>query len=263
MINATAQKVDARLHLIEEKLASLSEDSTTSPDDSIDLEDEWEVTRQCLRVCQDARSYLESLQSRQPLGPAANNTAVRDQFKAELLTREVLQENQDRFVATITHLQSSLAALLSSEGPDRDRQKTRLREEIDMSRECLEVCKEASSQVSRQKIHVIGEVSGEDDVDQVVVTTLADLFNVGKVMAKNRSTQLVGSMTDESLQMLSDRHRSRFSDGATGNGSTLGGTPPNPEPPEAARALPKKATPNTRDKPSPNEVRKRAAEGGS
>jgi len=88
---------------------------------------------------------------------------------------------------------------------------SRLREEIEFSKQCLEVCKEATNQVSTQKIHVIGEVIADGDCDQVVVTALADLFHVGAVKAKGRSMQMVGSMPADTLREMSkDRYNSRF-----------------------------------------------------
>lgn len=41
-----------------------------------------------------------------------------------------------------------------------------------------------ASEISRQKVYRIGEVIGEGDSDQVVVTTLADLFDIGKALSK-------------------------------------------------------------------------------
>ncbi|KFY83369.1 hypothetical protein V498_08125, partial [Pseudogymnoascus sp. VKM F-4517 (FW-2822)] len=55
----------------------------------------------------------------------------------------------------------------------------------------------------------------DGDSDQVVVTTLADLFDVKKAVSKDNSAQLIGSMTEEAPQHLTDkRYSSRF--GAVG-----------------------------------------------
>jgi hypothetical protein len=70
--------------------------------------------------------------------------------------------------------------MASNGDPDDESEMLRLQEEINIQKQCLEVCKQASAQVSSQKIHIIGEVIADDDCDQVVVTTLADLFSVGK-----------------------------------------------------------------------------------
>lgn len=185
-----------------------------------------------------------------------------------------LDQSREKIVATIHHLQNLLSSTMSNEGPERDEQRLRVQEDIHASKQCLEVCKQASKQFSRQKIHIVGEVVADDDTDQVVVTTLADLFDVGKVLAKSGSAQLVGSMTDDTLQKLTaDRYSSRF-----GTASNYPGRAQ-----VRSTALPASCTSQDGDnhtpylsnkdrqspdahlksaRPSPNEVRKRAAEGG-
>ncbi|KAL8318575.1 hypothetical protein RB597_005727 [Gaeumannomyces tritici] len=214
-IKDTAYNLEMRLKRINEKLARTTANGTLGVETSIDLHDERDVTRQCLRICEDARSYLESLQDRQNpwLEGATLSTAnvVRNPSEAELMTKQTLDESRDKIAATIHRLQESLDCTASRDGSERDQQRLRLQEDIDISKQCLEVCKKASNQVSSQKIYIVGEVIADDNTDQVVVTTLADLFDVGKVLAKSRSAQLVGSMTDDTLQKLSsDRYRSRF-----------------------------------------------------
>jgi len=212
MIKDTAYNLEVRLRRVE---ASLCTDSS-SASSNIDLQDEREVTRQCLRICEDAQSYLKSLQDRQAL-PRQEATpsptgAVQSQFEAELITTRMLNESRAKFMQIIGHLQESLASVTSNEGAERERQMSRLREDISISKQCLEVCQMATDKVQHhRKVHTIGEVIADDDTDQVVVTTLADLFDVRKVLAKNRSAQLVGSMMEETLQQVSrDRYGSRF-----------------------------------------------------
>ena len=273
MIKDTAYNLEIRLQRIED---CMSVDSAKTVEMSVDLQDEREVTRQCVRICQDAQSYIDSLQNRQPslrreAAPTAN--IVQEQFDAELMTSRTLIENKDNLVQTISRLQARLAALMLDEGPNHDRQMLRLQDDIRISKQCLEVCKEASSQVHYRKIHTIGEVMADNDTDQLVVTTLADLFDVRKVLAKDRSAQLVGSMTDETLQKVSaSRYASRFgtvteesvhvrtcSDVAPSNLETREGSTRRLNP---TMRVKQPANGETRyEKPSPNEVRKRATEG--
>ncbi|KLU82022.1 hypothetical protein MAPG_01101 [Magnaporthiopsis poae ATCC 64411] len=276
LIKDTVYNLEMRLQRIDENLARINPDETSGVETSIKLHDEKDVTRQCLHLCEKARSYLESLQGQQtPLQEgAASNTAniVRDRFEAELLTGQAIDKSRDIFAATIRHIQEGLNRAVSSNGPQRDQERLRLQEDIDMSKQCLALCKEASNQVAFQKIHIVREVVAEDDTDQVVVTTLADLFDVGKVSAKNRSAQLVGSMTDDALKKLSsDRYSSRFGvvPGNPGQGHST-------DPPSNRKAqgeskpilhpIRKDRRPASadsgHDRPSSNEVRKRVAEGG-
>jgi hypothetical protein len=212
MIKDTAYNLEIRLQRVEETLRNDSTNAGTS----VDLQDEREVTRQCLRICQDAQSYLKSLQDGQAFlrreATSSSAGTVQSQFDAELITAQTLNESRRKFIQTISHLQERLASVTSNGGAEREHLISQLREDISISKQCLEVCQTATIQVHHhQKIHTIGEVIADDDTDQVVVTTLADLFDVRKVLAKSRSAQLVGSMTEETLQQVSrDRYSSRF-----------------------------------------------------
>ncbi|KAL2201524.1 hypothetical protein P885DRAFT_26721 [Corynascus similis CBS 632.67] len=262
MIKDTAYDLQIRLQRIEASLGTTS----TSSDTSIDLQDEREVTRQCLRICQDAQSYLKSLQDGQAFRrrEVASSQAgtVQSQFDAELVMNEAINESRRNFIRTISQLQERLTYVTLNEGAERERQVSRLREDINISKQCLELCQIATDQVHHhRKIHTIGEVAADDDTDQVVITTLADLFDVRKVVAKDRSAQLVGSMTDEAFQKVSrDRYSSRFG-AATGD---LGHVRTETAAPASDNGARERSTrrPDLRySSPSPNEARKRASEG--
>ncbi|ORY62628.1 uncharacterized protein BCR38DRAFT_372645 [Pseudomassariella vexata] len=271
MISDTTYSLQIHLQRVDEKLARIATDSTATPDARIDLRDEKEVTKQCLIICEGARSYIESLQDQQPSllqnGNSEDIGIARKQFEAQRLTSQTLSTNRDKIVETIGLLQERLASITASDSPNRDSERSRLLDDINLSKQCLEVCKQASEQVAHQKIHTIGEVMADHDTDQVVVTTLADLFDVRKVFAKSRSTQLVGSMLDETLQRLSaDRYSSRFGavNGKIGRGQPADTVSTSDDDMLSSNSRRKDTQPGdleTREyKPLPNEMRKRAAE---
>ena len=281
MIKDTVYNLEMRLQRIDEKITSVAADRPTLLEDSsIDLQDEKAVTVQCIRICESASSYIKSLQDEQPTlqreAPQRGAGYVLNQFEAQLLTQKSLNENRDNLLETIGRLRERLDSITSNGGPDDESETVRLQEEINISKQCLEVCKQASHQVSSQKIHIIGEVIADEDCDQVVVTSIADLFNVGKVKAMSRSAQLVGSMQPDVLRDISkDRYGSRF--GALCNSletvqlDTAAASPSTFETRKADGSRMKSnqakedenlAGPETTyDRPSPNEVRRRKAGG--
>ncbi|KAH7330540.1 hypothetical protein BKA65DRAFT_509594 [Rhexocercosporidium sp. MPI-PUGE-AT-0058] len=216
MVKDTAYNLEIRLQRIDDKMAALtSYHSTPQEGSSIDLQDEKAVTIQCLRICERATSYIQSLQNEQPtlqreaLGQSAGE--ILRQFEAQLLTQKTLTENRDKLTETMRCLRERLESVTLNRSEDCETDTLRLKEEIEFSKQCLEVCREATSQVSTQKIHIIGEVIADGDCDQVVVTALADLFHVGAVKAQGRSMQMVGSMPADTLRDMSkDRYGSRF-----------------------------------------------------
>lgn len=216
MIQDTAYNLEVHLQRIDEKMARFTIEETKTPDIDIDLKDEREVTQQCLRICEDAKSYIESLTNREssvlpntPKNATAEDDDTGTCFEAQLLTRQALEENQNGFAETIHLLQKRLQSLILNKDRNNE-ERLGLQEDIHISKQCLEVCKMAS-EVSHQKIYRIGEVVAEDDSDQVVVTTLADLFDIKKAMSKGNAAQLVGSMTEGALRHLADkRYNNRF-----------------------------------------------------
>lgn len=85
----------------------------------------------------------------------------------------------------------------------------RFQEGIDITRQCLEAFKVAGEIYHRNK-YSIEKVIAEDNGDQVV-TTLADLFDIKKAppksnLARGNSAQLIGSMTENNLRHLAEKH---------------------------------------------------------
>ncbi|KIX04835.1 uncharacterized protein Z518_05706 [Rhinocladiella mackenziei CBS 650.93] len=270
MIQDTAYNLELRLWRIDEKMTRLNIGNTNTSGVSIDLEDEREVTKQCLRICEDARSYIESLSDRESsLLPETPQHAVEENsFEAPSRTRQVLDESRDSFAETIGYLQKRLDLLVRDDDPEKDNERSRLLADINVSKQCLDVCKVAS-EVSRQKVYRIGEVIAEGDSDQVVVTTLADLFDIRKALSKDRSAQLVGSMTAENLQHLTEkRYSSRFGTSAGHSDPAEAGTTSSSAvfgvqkskhafAPQSGNHEQSPGPRTRQNRPSPNEMRKR------
>ncbi|ETN40282.1 uncharacterized protein HMPREF1541_04558 [Cyphellophora europaea CBS 101466] len=206
IVQDTAYDLELHLRRIEEKMTQINVHIAPASSVDVDLKDEREVTQQCLRICEDAKSYIKSIMDREStLLPQPSHDGDEDQpFEARTRTRDALNGNQDKFAETIDYLRTRLDVLLQQGDVGNDAERSRLQADIDLSKQCLDVCKVAS-EVSRQTVYRIGEVIAEGDSDQVVVNTLADLFDIKKAFAKDNAAQLVGSMTAESLRDLADK----------------------------------------------------------
>ncbi|KAL1598066.1 hypothetical protein SLS59_007076 [Nothophoma quercina] len=264
MIRDTVYELNVHLQRIDEKLECNpnSNISTTN----VNLDDEKEVTQTCLRICEDAKEFLESLNQKSSVLQDALNATGKEEhqnFEAQLLTRQALDKNRENFASIIGHLQIRLQALILNNDPENDGEKKRLLEDINVSKQCLEVCKIAS-EASSQKVYRVGEVIADGNSDQVVANTLAELFDVKKAISRNNAAQLVGSMSGEDLRFLAEkRYASRFGTFApesntashpaevfsTEQGSDL--TAHQTSPATQAQSWPK------REKAAPNEMRKR------
>ena len=274
MIKDTAYNLELHLQRIDEKMTQSTVECTDAPSTGINLEDEREVTKQCLLICEDARSYIESLSNRESDLLEETLPPERNTFEAQLRTRQALSDNLESFGETIGRLQQRLDSLVRNDGAGNEEERSRLLSDIHASKQCLDVCKMAS-EISRQKVYRIGEVIAEGDSDQVVVTTLADLFDIKKAYSKGTSAQLVGSMSGEELRLLTEkRYSSRFGAVAGKSVHVDAGNLESPSVYEVhqtehsllpqANNLEQSTTSRTKqNRPSPNEMRKRLSGGAT
>lgn len=273
MIKDTAYNLEVHLQQIDEKLTQYNSQDNDTSDASIDLQDERAVTQQCLRICKDASSYIESLTTRESilLQDASRTDAGRstgEDFEAQLLLRRAFSTSQDTFLRVIECLGERLQSVVMDKSVGDEDERSRLQEDLNMSKQCLQVCKVAS-EISHQKIHRIGEAIAEDNSDQVVVTTLADLFDVKIAQSKGHSAQLVATLTPANFDhVVEKRYNSRF--GALpghsvhsetgGANSTVVSNSQNTKQfvsPGVGKDVQSVGLEARRDKANPNEVRKR------
>jgi hypothetical protein len=201
-IRATVSDLKQHLEDIEMKL-----DKYIAGTDYQILQDERESTKQCLRICEDVMSRIESLQTSFLPSPGQDHPHPsgenRNPFEAELSTKAALSDCREKLMRQMVGLQARLESDLLGKGPERDTENLRLQEQIDTGKTCLEICNLASEQASQHRYHVLENVSVADDSSQVLVSTLGDLIYGRGISAGNRSFQAAGSMSDETLQQIS------------------------------------------------------------
>jgi hypothetical protein len=107
MIQNAVHSLNIHLQRVDEKLADFSISISQTP--GVNLVDEKAVTKQCLRIYEHSKQFLESIRRSTVLGV---HDAVEDHhhdgFETHLLTRQALDENRDRFVNVVTQLRSRL-----------------------------------------------------------------------------------------------------------------------------------------------------------
>ncbi|KAF2173317.1 hypothetical protein M409DRAFT_17258 [Zasmidium cellare ATCC 36951] len=268
MIQDTVYNLELHLQRVDDKMTNLTTGHRSEERIPVDLKDEKEVTRQCLRVCEEAKIYIQKLSTgASSLLDGESRGAAREPLhEAQIKTRQTLYETQENFAQTFGHLSRRLEALIQNQSPDDDDERSKLEKDIQTSKQCLDVCNIAT-EITRQKVYKIGEVIADGNSDQVVVTTLADLFDIGKATSKDSSAQLLGSMSEEALRHLADqRYSSRFGAVVTNSLSEVHTTRSQPASEKSNKVesqskagdqerLPRK-DPRSK-KPSSNEIRKR------
>lgn len=211
MIRETTADLEGHLQSIDDKLAAIADHPRSEPDPNAELsvkrmEEERQSAQQCILICESARSHIQTLQMQNNMQPP---DAELNQDRRQ--TAIALSEARDRMVHMITDLQKRLVDLsaksltteVSLRSNEFEQDRVRLLKEIDTAKQCLEVCNMAADQASRQRVHVFGDISAEDNSQQIIVSTVGDLLNAKNIKVGNFSSQLLGSMTDASLQQLS------------------------------------------------------------
>ncbi|KAK3669798.1 hypothetical protein LTR78_010315 [Recurvomyces mirabilis] len=269
MIHDTTYNLELHLQRIEEKMTKLTTEHKLALGGAVDLKDEKDVTRQCLRICEAARSYLDTVSTDAStlLQEASQNGTEDELYDAQRRTREMLDETRDNFTRTSNHLARRLESLSLDQASTSDCERQKLQTDIEISKQCLEVCNMAND-ISRQRVYKVGEAVADGDSDQVLVTTMADLFDIGKAVSRENSAQLLGFMSSDDLRhIVHKRYASRFGTVASQSIFEVGSTGahsfvkvPKTEPLAHAMKFEQDAELVTRQhKPSSNEIRKRTA----
>ncbi|KAH8655515.1 hypothetical protein BX600DRAFT_515333 [Xylariales sp. PMI_506] len=205
-VENTLYQLGIRLQRIEKNLETSVPEHPTAPEDSnIDLRDEKAVIEQCVQICQSAVTYARSLENEQPVlqeaKPQEDTGYIEDEFEARVKTRRVFGEFRDNLEVMIGEFREHLKSVAASGGADHEKEKVHLQRDMHSSNQLVELCKEAA--IFSQKIHIVGDVEGNENCDLVVVTTFADLFKVGKVKDNKNGRHMIGSMERDALIQVS------------------------------------------------------------
>ncbi|OTA03235.1 hypothetical protein A9Z42_0036780 [Trichoderma parareesei] len=217
-IQEATTDLKAHLKVIDQKLAITAQASRQGPDSAANevierLRRERQSAQQCLRICEDATSFLHTLPNSQPEQDSPTETAT------------TITDARDKVAHMLAELQKQLLALTErslaiNDTPDQPKQqqqqqyleegRLRLLQQIEMAEQCLEACNLAVAQASRQRVHVLDNVVAEDNSHQVIVFPPGDILHVKNIRAGKSSTQWLGCISDGSLQQLSADRAASF-----------------------------------------------------
>lgn len=187
-------------------------DGTRSGSDAAELnslKEERLSTEKCLQICNQLPSYIDqiqliSIEADPSQGPGGAETSP------ETVTKEGLQECKNSLAMTTTKLESHmrdvmdrlLAKSRSAISSEEDAQDlSRLRDEWDTARQCLDICSRANSHLKENVSGV--ENNGTGDALQFMVSANGKVLNAKNRDLGWRSRQVGGYMSEESIQQLS------------------------------------------------------------
>jgi len=213
MITDTTTDLSQHIEEIDMKLKSLQGlgGSGEQTGELARIHEEKESAQYCLRLCTEVYNHLDqalpadltSLQQSQASKLKSDHEPI-----SLVTTRESLATCKDTITNTTTWLEKHLRTIdgqlkfLSTTGSDAVERKN-LEQEIESARQCLRICSQASQQTENARSNVFEDVSMADDGYQVMVSTVGDLISAKRITAGARSLQIMGQMSDDSLQNIS------------------------------------------------------------
>lgn len=212
--------LEDNLQRINDKLQALVDGGSSRCQSDFDqqkIQLERDSIQRCLDICTEMASHIEKGQSTMSQSmltfPEKYGSRIEVDSSASSARRAtitVLDDCKEKLTFTSSqlrvHLMDALRRLDAFQGQtfvylDSNEQK-KLQEEIDGIKQSLAVCAKASEDTSTERVNMFDEVSLGEDGHQVIVSTVGDLINARRVSAGARSTQLLGQMSDSTLQKI-------------------------------------------------------------
>lgn len=224
IISNTTSDLDEHLQAIDSKLQALSSQGPRFSDDDVAerqrIQEERDSTQQCLSICTQVYNHIDQVQSstfedvttphdgyQEPTNTFSNPSSARLFTSKSFKTCRMTLDNSSTWLKS--HLQDLDDRLLAHSSRPRKisneqaAEQEAIQEEIDSVKQCLTICAQASAQADQDRSNIFEDVSMGEDSQQVIVSTIGDLISAKRVTAGARSTQLMGQMSDGSLQHFS------------------------------------------------------------
>lgn len=184
----------------------------------LDVADERASLEHCLSICNRLSDQLDRIQEEnfdtgsQQQGNGIT-VAMDNPNQAKFITTMRIKDCKAGLALTSSELQAQLKQIderlgkLSTDssphnpsGGLHDVGRTSDREEVESIRKCLAICADATDEASKGRVNIFEDVKMSDDGHQVIVATLGDLISAKRITVGSRSVQVLGQMSDDSLQ---------------------------------------------------------------
>lgn len=220
MIKDATADLEEHLQRIDEKLQSgPPPDATPSEEEEKErkeMEEERSSTEQCLDICARLSAHIDQIQplpiksiggTRTTIGPPERITTDGIRKCKESLSdaSALLHEHRQRLDDQLK--KKSKTASRSEEDAAEFRELQRQRDSFS---QCIDICAKASEVVVTERIVVIEDVNAAIDSCNILVSTIGDLISVKRVSAGDRSIQICGQTSNDTVQQVSRDHASRL-----------------------------------------------------
>ena len=221
LITNTTSDLEDHLEQINSKLQSISLPGTLiSGEDEAErqqIQEERDSTQQCLDICAHVFTQIDQIEPNAFINISAPYhtpvTTLSGLTSAKQVTFNTMNACREKLIDTTTQLQKHLQDINSrlmkyslqplNMSVEQANEQERLKEERDCITQSLSICAGASREANSERTNVFEDISMADNGFQVLVSTVGDLISARRVVVGSKSLQLIGQMSDNSLQQLS------------------------------------------------------------
>lgn len=211
------ENVDNRLRTISVQGMGISAGATAELQQ---IQEERNSTQQCLDICNKVLMQLDQAQPNAFIDLSSTYypptvTTLGGLTSAQQLTATTFRAYREKLTARTAHLERQLRdinnrlkrfpVLPTKLSNEQAAEQERLQEEREAIKQSLEICADASRQANQGQANVYEDICLEDNSQQVIISTVGALIAARRITSKPGSIQVLGQMSDESVQLLSRR----------------------------------------------------------
>ena len=174
------------------------------------ITEEKESIKRCLDICSRVSNHIDNLHPGAPendLDTTGRSTSALMNCRGTLEDTSYQLRNHLRLVDE--HLSSAPEPPILQSSHDIEDRK-RLLEERSSLLNSIKLYDEAAKEANRDRKNVYEDITMAEDGCQILVSTVGELITAHNIVAGPRSTQVLGQISDESLQQISRDHQAAY-----------------------------------------------------
>ena len=212
MIANTTYDLENRLRGIDANLQIVVSRGADGPEETpmvrAQLQEERDSILTCLEICDSVSNHITVLQRKVPSNVSTSSSGQgrttptdRPAVSAWLAAANNLTGCRGQLETRLRRLGDESTQPSNESDPETTRaNKEGLLREIDSLQRSIDICGEADKEADRHRTNVFEDVLMGDDGRQVIASTVGDLIFARKIKAGFRSVQMLGQMSDLTIQ---------------------------------------------------------------
>lgn len=197
--------IDANLQIVVSRGADGTEEI---PMVRAQLQEEKDSILKCLEICDSVSNHITVLQRKTPINVSTSSSSHeraaatdRPAVSAWLAAANTLTGCRGQLETHLRRLSDASTQPSDESDPETTRaNKEDLLREIDSLQRSIDICDEAYKEADRHRTNVFEDVLMGDDGRQVIASTVGDLIFARKIKTGVRSVQMLGQMSDLTIQ---------------------------------------------------------------